>query len=324
LTANTYYYVKSYATNSAGTAYGNELSFTTNPVILATILTTVPSSIASTTAISGGNITSDGGGSITASGVCWNTTTNPSITDSHTTDGTGTGSFNSNLTGLSMGTSYYVRAYAINSAGTAYGNQVTFNTLIADIEGNLYNIVTIGTQVWMAENLRATKYNDNTSIPLVTDNTAWGNLITPGYCWYNNDETTNKQLLGALYNWNTVITEKLCPAGWHVPTDDQWTTLTTYLGGESIAGGKLKETGNIHWTNGNVGATNETGFTALPGGDRDYNGLFSRIGMTGTWQSSTPYVGKGMYIIMYGNQAAVSHSSSAKVNGYSVRCLKDN
>lgn len=196
--------------------------------------------------------------------------------------------------------------------------------MIADIEGNLYKIVTIGTQVWMAENLRTTKYNDNTSIPLVADNTVWGNLITPGYCWYNNDEATNKPLYGALYNWNTVNTGKLCPAGWHVPTDDQWTTLTTYLGGENIAGGKLKEIGNIHWTNGNVGATNETGFTALPGGDRDYNGLFTRIGITGIWQSSTPYVGKAMYLIMYGNQAAVSHSSSAKVNGYSVRCLKDN
>lgn len=324
LTANTNYYVKSYATNSVGTAYGNELSFTTNPVLLATLVTTVPSSIASTTAISGGNITSDGGGSITASGVCWNITTNPSITDSHTTDGTGTGSFNSNLIGLSMGTPYYVRAYATNSAGTAYGNQVTFNTLIADIEGNLYKIVTIGSQVWMAENLRTSKYNDGSSIPLVVDNTEWSNLYSPGYCWYDNDPDSYKNTYGALYNWYTINTGKLAPKGWHVPTDAEWTTLTTYLGGESVAGGKLKEVGFLHWS-GNEGATNETGFTALPGGDRDYTGRYMRIGYYGTWQTSSLYVsGKGLYRIMYNNQASITTNSSSIQNGYSVRCLKDN
>ena len=204
LTANTPYYVKAYATNSAGTAYGNEVSFSTIPIVLATLSTTVPSSITSTTAATGGNITADGNGAITSRGVCWGTTANPSITDSHTTDATGAGSFTSNLTGLSAGTTYYARAYATNSAGTAYGNQVTFNTMIADIDGNLYNIVTIGTQVWLKENLKVTKYQDGTVIPNISDNTAWSGLINGAYCWYNNNSATYKDTYGALYNWYTL------------------------------------------------------------------------------------------------------------------------
>jgi len=108
---------------------------------------------------------------------------------------------------------------------------------VTDIDGNVYHIVAIGTQVWMAENLKTTKYNDGTFIPLVTDSTAWGNLSTPGYCWYNNDAATYKNTYGALYNWFTVNTGKLSPKGWHIPSDTEWETLITYLGGESLAGG---------------------------------------------------------------------------------------
>ena len=133
-----------------------------------------------------------------------------------------------------------------------------------DIDGNVYHTVTIGTQIWMVENLKTTRYNDGSPIPFVTDSSSWSNLTTPGYCWYNND-TTNKNTYGALYNWFAVNTGKLAPTGWHVPTDDEWTTLTTYLGGESIAGGKLKETGTTHWRTPNAGATNEIGFTASSG-----------------------------------------------------------
>ena len=127
LTPNTKYYVRAYATNSEGTAYGNEQSFTTNAVVGATVTTTAPSALTSTTAVSGGNITNDGGAPITARGVCWGTTANPVATGSHTTDGTGTGTFTSNITGLTPGTAYHVRAYATNSFGTAYGADVPFN-----------------------------------------------------------------------------------------------------------------------------------------------------------------------------------------------------
>ena len=120
----------------------------------------------------------------------------------------------------------------------------------------------------MAENLKTTKYRDGTSIPLVTENTAWLNLTTPGYCWYNNDAAHYKSTYGALYNWYVLNAgsngwKNVCPTGWHVPTDAEWTTLTTYLGGESIAGGKLKETGTSHWLSPNTVATNETGLHTL-------------------------------------------------------------
>jgi len=160
---------------------------------------------------------------------------------------------------------------------------------MTDRDGNVYTSVTIGTQTWMVENLKTTKYKDGTDIPLVTDDTEWANLNTPGYCWYNNDAATYKNSYGALYNWYAVSTGKLCPTGWHVPTDAEWTTLTTYLGGESVAGGKLKELGTTHWTTPNTGATNETGFAALPGGYIYYDGTFDFIGNIGGWWSATEY-----------------------------------
>jgi uncharacterized protein (TIGR02145 family) len=134
-----------------------------------------------------------------------------------------------------------------------------------DVDGNVYNTVTIGAQVWMAENLRTTKYNDGTSIPLVTDSTKWSDLSTPAHCWYNNDKASYKATYGALYNWYTVATDNLCPTGWHVPTTAEWQILKDYLG-SSVDGGKLKESGTTHWKSPNKGATNESGFTALPGG----------------------------------------------------------
>ena len=140
---------------------------------------------------------------------------------------------------------------------------------VTDVDGNVYNTVTIGTQCWLQENLKTTKYKDGTSIPLVTDNSAWGSLSTPGYCWYNNDDTY-KNTYGALYNYYTVLTNNLCPSGWHVATEREWSTLVTYLGGASIAGGKLKESGTTHWVTPNTGANNETGFIALPGGRREH------------------------------------------------------
>jgi uncharacterized protein (TIGR02145 family) len=175
----------------------------------------------------------------------------------------------------------------------------------------------------MAENLKTTKYNDGTAIPLVTDDKAWDALTTPAYCWYKNDATTNKNTYGASYNWYTVGTNKLCPKGWHVPTDAEWTTLTTYLGGESVAGGKLKETGTTHWESPNTGATNESGFKALAGGDREF-GTFSYIGYSGYFWSAT---GTNATEARYRNMAyygsKVGSNSIFKKMGYSVRCLRD-
>src|SRR5664279_2098068 len=178
----------------------------------------------------GGNITSDGRAMITASGVCYGTISGPTIQSSVTTDGSSGGSFVSKITGLTPNTIYYIRAYATNKAGTAYGNEIVFSTNVADVEGNTYKTVLIGTQMWMAENLKTTKFNDNTAIPIITDNTLWKNTTGPAYCWYANDGTTNKPIYGAIYNFFTVATGKLCPTGWHVPSDIEFQTLEVFLG----------------------------------------------------------------------------------------------
>ena len=328
LTPGTNYYVKAYATNSEGTSYGSQISFNSNPIVLATLTTTTIGSITSTTAVSGGNITDDGGGTITARGVCWSKTQNPTTTDSNTTDGTGTGSFTSNLTGLNVSTTYYVRAYATNRAGTAYGDEKSFTTdQLKDADGNVYTYVTIGTQTWMVENLKTTKLNDGTAITYVTDGSAWYVYSTPAFCFYNVDENI-KSVYGALYNWYAVNTGKLCPTGWHVPSLDELDTL-----GVNIAnlGGKLKEVGTSHWETPNGGATNETGFTALPGGWCNSYVTpwdFRSMGEFGYWWSNTTF--PNWYSGTYAYSMNLSYvlptyeiSENLKTDGLSVRCLKN-
>ncbi len=290
------------------------------------ITTTSVSNITTTTALCGGNILSDGGAKITARGVCWSTSPNPTIVDNKTIDGSGVGNFTSNLTDLNDGLTYYIRAYATNSFGTAYGNEISFSTPfpVYDIDGNGYDTVHIGTQVWMAENLKTNHYKNGTAIAYPgSDNTAWQNNTTGAYAWYNNDEATYKNTYGALYNWHAVNTGSLCPTGWHVPSDAEWTTLTTYLGGESIAGGKLKEVGLAHWISPNTAATNETRFTALPGGFRYYDGTYQTIGSHGFWRSSTFGTSTPLSRVMYYTNGETYSDSSDMSFGFSVRCIKD-
>ncbi len=199
---------------------------------------------------------------------------------------------------------------------------VTFNFVpVTDGDGNNYPVVQIGSLLWMAENLKTTKYNDFTVIPLAETNF---NLTTPAYCWYNNDATTNKNTYGALYNWYTVNTGKLCPVGWRVPNDNEWTALTDYLGGETVAGGKLKETGAIHWLS-QVGSTNETGFTALPGGYRLSNGTFSHLRYSGNWWSSTvsEYGTSARFRTVSQGTSEITKGWNSVPIGYSVRCVRD-
>jgi uncharacterized protein (TIGR02145 family) len=290
-------------------------------------LTTVPiTNITSTSAVCGGSIVSDGGSDIITRGVCWSENFEPTISDNVSSDGEGTGSFSSPVEGLTSGTIYYIRAYATNNIGTAYGNKFLFITPLTDIEGNVYPTVMIGDQVWMAENLRTTKYFDNTKIPYVTDNTAWSALSTPGCCWYKNDESRKYQKYGLLYNWFTVNTGKLCPAGWHIPSEDEWIALTDYLGGESYAGGKLKELGIGHWTSPNAGASDIFGFSALPGGYRSglYSGTFRALGYIGWWwagKESDPEWARSRTLAF--DESVIAKGKGLKINGYSVRCVKD-
>lgn len=197
-------------------------------------------------------------------------------------------------------------------------------------DGYEYSVVQIGDQLWMAENLRATIFNDGTNIPLITDNTAWCGLTTPGYCWYNND-LNNKSVYGALYNYYTVQTGKLCPDGWHLPTSGEWLTLANYLGGRSEAGGKLKETGTIHWAEPNTGATNETGFTGLPGGFRSQvSGAFYWINLRSEWWEiggSNPPNETSLNFLRYDNsELGLGYpmpNDAAKKRGVYIRCIKD-
>ncbi len=305
------------------------------PTGLPVLSTALVANITATEAESGGDVTSDGGVPITERGICYSLSHAPTTADSKIIASGTTGPFISNLTGLTTNTICYVRAYATNSIGTAYGNEISFTPVfpncgtITDVDGNIYKTVTIGTQCWMQGNLKTTKYSDGTSIPNVTDAAAWRVLTTSAYCWYRNDGLTYKDTYGALYNWYTVDRARnVCPTGWHVPSDAEWTTLTTFLGGEISAGGKLKEAGSSHWLSVNVGATNESGFTALPAGYNDYDGVFYNINMTGAWWSSTENPSPGSttsasdrVIGFDGNY--VFRSFNLKRNGFSVRCLKD-
>lgn len=202
----------------------------------------------------------------------------------------------------------------------------TETVTVTDIDGNIYNTVTIGTQVWMKENLKTTKYSNGdiigTTNPSTLDITS---EATPKYQWAYDGNETNVATYGRLYTWFVVSDSRnVCPTGWHLPSDAEWTTLITFLGGDSVAGGKLKEIGTTHWTKPNTGATNETGFTALPGGVRQKFGTFMYTGNTGTWWNSTEnsaasayYTSIGYYYIF------VDRYYLDKLYGFSVRCLQN-
>ncbi len=199
---------------------------------------------------------------------------------------------------------------------------------ITDVEGNTYKTVYIGTQHWMAENLKVSKYSDGTTIPNITDNTQWNNLTTGAWAYYNNDAGNNAKY-GTLYNWYAVSpttngNKNVCPTGWHVPTDAEWTVLTDYLGGKAVAGGKMKEVDTTSWNSPNTDATNTSLFTGLPGGYRGYYGDYNAIGYHGNWWSSTEY---GCCSAWYCNLNSVygfaRSGDNRKEGGLSVRCLKD-
>lgn len=195
-------------------------------------------------------------------------------------------------------------------------------SLTDERDGRTYKIVKIGNQIWMAENLIASQYNDGTDIRLVSDATSWKNMSTPAYCYYT---ATFKGNSGAFYNWFIVNTGKLCPLGWHVPNDVEWTVLIDYLGGESEAGGRLKESATAHWDSPNTAATNESGFTALPCGYRSgYDGRFETYGgVTFWWSSSEDNTGGATHWGVGCGYSGSSAFSGNKTDGNSVRCIKD-
>ena len=349
LMPGTTYYLRAYATNSEGTAYGEQKSFTT--LALPTITTQAVTDVKYVSASCGGNVTATGGASVTARGVCWSTSPNPTIEDAHTTNGTGTGSYTSSITGLISGTTYYVRAYATNSVGTAYGEQRSLTTLppytpstITDVDGNVYNTVLIGNQVWMRENLRTTKYANGTTIPLGTTASTYS-----AYRYYPDDNSANVSDYGYLYNWAAVMNgsassdanpsgvQGICPDGWHVPSDAEWTELTNYVKSQSqyvcgsstskIAKALASETG---WSSSvdncdvgnNPSTNNATGFSARPAGS--YLGTYSNFGDSAYfWSAAQNNSDNAYYRVLTYSLAGVHRYYNGKNAGYSVRCIRN-
>lgn len=280
-------------------------------------------------AVCGGVISSDGGNSIINRGVCWSTAQNPTITDSKTVDGSGDGSFSSEITGLIPNTKYYVRAYATNSKGTEYGNEISFTTLkpfpepgstVKDYDNNTYHPLVIGRQVWLIENLRTTHYNNGHPIIQAAGN------YDDGGCWdYNNNlETSN--IYGKLYNYFAVTDSRgICPVGYRIPTEEDWKILAEYLGGESIAGGKLKSAGQDYWKSPNNGATNESGFSALGAGFREIDATFQALGYTAYfWSSTAPAESFFAKSFVLGNEMkGCAITEAHKRTGFPVRCIME-
>ena len=408
-----------------------------------TVTTSLVDKITSESAIVGGNVTSDGGTPVIERGVFWSTFQNPESTGFKLQIGSGTGEFSTNLSDLTPNTKYFIKAYAENSVGISYGNEVNFNTLgiapvsnfsasttniyegqivnftdqstnnptswywdfgdngtstqqnpsheysdpgiytvslttsnscgsntetkndyihvssidgtITDIDGNIYHIVKIGNQWWMAENLKTTRYSDGTSVPLVESTNGWSALtyIDKAYCFYNNS-SSNAYTYGALYTWAAAMNgaessdfnpsgvQGVCPTGWHLPSDEEWKQLEMFLGMSQVQadigevwergtdeGGKLKEIGLIHWNSPNTGATNSSGFTALPGGyrsDGENGGEFHALGERANFWSTTNYnVNSHAWyrelMNIYNNVYRGIYCK--KAHGFSVRCLKD-
>lgn len=286
-------------------------------------------------AISGGNVPSSGGGNnVTERGVCFSTDPNPTIDDEKVISGSGSGTFTSILSWLDEGTTYYVRAYANkikhNNTTTYYGNEVSFDTPLpiydtVDYNGFTYNTIEIGTQVWMVENLRTTKYRYGSDIPNVSGNSEWETTTTAAYCDYDN-EPLNSDVYGRLYNSYAASNPLIAPEGWHVPSLAEFFTLTNYLGVE-FAGGRMKEAGFTHWSSPNTGADNSSGFTAVGAGKRSNNGDFSSLGEKNNFWTS--YTGYQLFLLDYDSgsyhyaEGTCSPDDFCHRYGASVRCVKD-
>jgi uncharacterized protein (TIGR02145 family) len=327
LSMATDYHYRIKATNPVNVTYSQDQTFTTQMVTTAPITSITPVS-----AVCGGTVVHDGGSPVTARGVCWSKNPDPTLADGFTIDGDGIGDFISTITGLDNSTLYYVRAYATNGSGTFFGSSRTFRTFhgtVSDFDGNIYGTVIIGTQEWMAENLKTTHYRNGTAVENVSDKTAWENTTTGAYAWYDNNASW-KDIYGALYNWYAATSEDgLCPAGWHLPTSAEWTTLTDFAGGTSVAGGKLKSTSQTpdphpRWYTPNAGATNEFGFYGHPGGSRNYYGDFTSIGGGALfWSTGQFATGFSYFLMLQQSSASVNYTWVSQKTGLSIRCIKD-
>lgn len=374
LTPGTTYYVRAYATNSVGTVYGDDIIFTTVDTT-PTVTTKAISFLTDTSAFSGGNITFDGGAAVTVCGICWDTLPNPTVSGIHTTDSASMGIFTSSMMNLTPATTYYVRAYATNSVGTTYGQEISFRTYsscpgavtVTDHEGNVYNTVQIGNQCWTRENMRC--MTSPSTGTMILEFPAGYYSYTGKKAYYVNGDSANTATYGLLYNWaaaidtfNTAYGETstiswdglsvtfsghrrgICPAGWHVPSNAEWTQLTTYVYNNGyqcsgcsgsnnvamvncIAKALASQTGWVNGSNtfavGNDPSTNNaTGFSALPAGF--YSGNYTFGTNTHFWSATQRDLARSCIRFLSRNDDYVSSTTAAlKFYGYSVRCVRD-
>jgi uncharacterized protein (TIGR02145 family) len=352
LSPNTTYYIRAYASDATLTKYGAEKNFITTGPTVPVLRTWSAFNVGSYKAQSGGNISSDGGSEVTARDVCWSTSRFPTIDDQFSLDDAGTGSYESLLQPLKPYTIYHTRAYATNSIGTGYGEEMLFFTLwdnksVEDYDGNAYETVQIGDQVWIAENLRSEHYSDGSAMVPVEQDVDWMALEPDmkAYSYYENS-TDNQDTYGMLYTWAAAMNgegssnelpsgiQGVCPSSWHMPSESEWKELEYQLGmSELIAvdvgwrgyeeGGMLKQKGTNLWKEPNLMATNETGFTALPGGFRDADGLFRAIeSFTAFWSSTANEEGAWLRGLHY-DRGEILHEPYQVKYGLSVRCVKD-
>ncbi|MBR6063540.1 MAG: hypothetical protein IKP54_05255 [Bacteroidales bacterium] len=374
LTPGTTYYIRAYATNNAGTVFGDDIIFSTVDTT-PTVTTKTISFLTDTSAFSGGNITFDGGAAVTMRGICWDTLPNPTVSGIHTTDGTGIGIFMSSMMSLTPGTTYYVRAYATNSVGTTYGQEISFRTFIScpgmatvtDHEGNVYNTVQIGNQCWMRENMRCT--TSPSTGTMILEYPANYYSYTGKKAYYVNGDPANTATYGLLYNWaaavdtfNTTYGETstytidglsvvfsghrrgICPAGWHVPSNAEWTQLTTYVYNngyqcsgcsgvnnvaktDCIAKALASQTGwsssgSTFAVGNDPSSNNATGFSAVPAGV--YTGSYT-FGANNHYWSATQSGNDAYSLAHYLSYHLeyVGHIPEFKFYGYSVRCVRD-
>lgn len=320
---------------------------------LPVVTTNSASLITDVSAVGGGEVTDDGGLTISAKGICWSTAANPTVDDHKSDEGPGAGKFTSTIAGLDPSTNYRIRAYATNRLGTSYGEELDLRTTprpVADLDGNLYQTVEMGNQVWMAENLKVINNSDGEAIPLVEGVSEWEGLgaADAAYCWYDND-LTNGAAYGALYTWNAAMNgeassnsnpsgvQGVCPDGWHLPSDSEWKELEMYLGmsmadadGAGYRGtdqGARFAADQDLWAGGYLKdnpAFGSSGFLVLPGGGRRYNGSFGHLGDNANFWSATEfdtYTAWGRHI--YSAYSTVHRYNDVKSDGFSVRCVRD-
>lgn len=326
LTIGTGYYVRPYATNREGIFYGDPVTFTTKnfPKV-----TTMPFVNEGTFIVaSGTEVVDNGGFNNLTTGICWSIHPTPTLSDNKNYDVNRGNISYYEMPDLKPGLTYYVRAYATNEIGTSYGNErvITMPSADAfDLDGNPYSQVTIGTQIWMVENLRTTKYANGDNIPNI--NTYEERISTTSGGWnYRGNQVWYNHPFGKQYNWYALIDARnVCPTGWHTPSETEWTTLINYLGGNSVAGDKLKEAGNVHWAVDNQGATNSSRFTALPGGGEGVNSTNYFFGYAGYFWSATEYNANENFAWSYvlNKNSAIDKLIYPKQAGHTIRCMRD-